>query len=182
MTTSSLKVCVLVPEQCYHMKTLYDHGERTSPKACFECKCEDGSMECKQKDPNLICPPLPCPSSQQFSVPGECCKFCPGTKSGHPFTTRSSLTLLQANSTNYWIPGVDYCGRGHMCHVNATCINLTTTYACHCNNGYQGDGYECLGKYQTRKSNYLFDWPGPLRPFVCLVSCLLFLHACNLNL
>lgn len=61
------------------MKTLYDHGERTSPKACFECKCEDGSMECKQKDPNLICPPLPCPSSQQFSVPGECCKFCPGT-------------------------------------------------------------------------------------------------------
>ncbi|KAK6617717.1 hypothetical protein RUM43_013945 [Polyplax serrata] len=109
--------CPTCLKQCYHMKTLYDHGERTSPKACFECKCEDGSMECKQKDPNVVCPPLPCPSSQQFSVPGECCKFC---------------------------PGVDYCGRGHMCHINATCINLTTTYACHCNNGYQGDGYECL--------------------------------------
>lgn len=43
--------------------------------------------------------------------------------------------------------GVDYCSKGHMCHENATCLNLQTTYACQCNNGYFGDGHLCRGMY-----------------------------------
>lgn len=41
--------------------------------------------------------------------------------------------------------GVDYCILGHMCHMNATCLNLQTTYACQCNAGYFGDGHFCHG-------------------------------------
>lgn len=43
--------------------------------------------------------------------------------------------------------GVDYCGAGHQCHARAQCINLQTTYACHCLPGYTGDGKNCTGKY-----------------------------------
>lgn len=43
--------------------------------------------------------------------------------------------------------GVDYCSLGHECHENATCLNLETRYACHCNNGFKGDGYNCVGMY-----------------------------------
>jgi hypothetical protein len=41
--------------------------------------------------------------------------------------------------------GVDYCILGHMCHMNATCLNLQTTYACQCNAGFFGDGRFCHG-------------------------------------
>ena len=43
------------------------------------------------------------------------------------------------------IIGVDYCAKGHKCHANASCLNLQTTYACHCNIGFQGDGHNCHG-------------------------------------
>lgn len=42
--------------------------------------------------------------------------------------------------------GVDYCAKGHNCHLNASCLNLETTYTCHCNTGYKGDGESCEGK------------------------------------
>lgn len=43
--------------------------------------------------------------------------------------------------------GVDYCAKGHACHANATCLNLQTTYACHCNHGFHGDGHKCTGTF-----------------------------------
>lgn len=59
--------------------TFYDHGDMVNMKQCLQCQCHDGSMQCTKIDPNTICPPLPCPPEDQFSVQGECCKFCPGT-------------------------------------------------------------------------------------------------------
>ncbi|KAE8753166.1 hypothetical protein FOCC_FOCC000089, partial [Frankliniella occidentalis] len=106
----------LCNQQCFLRGVLYDHGESVNLKQCVECECRDGSMHCKRIDPDTMCPALACPAAQQFSVPGECCKFC---------------------------PGVDYCAKGHTCHRNATCLNLQTTYACHCDAGFTGDGHSC---------------------------------------
>lgn len=44
-----------------------------------------------------------------------------------------------------FLTGVDYCAKGHVCHANATCRNLQTTYACQCDQGFQGDGRLCIG-------------------------------------
>ncbi|KAK7791795.1 hypothetical protein R5R35_010896 [Gryllus longicercus] len=108
--------CPSCLKQCYLRGVLYDHGESVNLRQCVECECRDGSMHCKRIDPETMCPPLPCTTQEQFSVPGECCKFCPGT---------------------------DYCTKGHICHANATCLNLQTTYACQCNAGFFGDGHIC---------------------------------------
>lgn len=65
-------------ERCYYRGLSYDHGERVSPRQCMECVCLDGSMQCRPLDPQRHCPSLSCPVSQQFSVPSQCCKQCPG--------------------------------------------------------------------------------------------------------
>ncbi|XP_023727733.1 protein kinase C-binding protein NELL1 isoform X2 [Cryptotermes secundus] len=108
--------CPSCLKQCYLSGVMYDHGESVNPKECIECECLDGLMKCKRIDPETMCPPLSCSPQEQFSVPGNCCKFC---------------------------KGVDYCILGHMCHMNATCLNLQTTYACQCNAGFFGDGHFC---------------------------------------
>ena len=44
----------------------------------------------------------------------------------------------------------------HTCDGNATCKNNDGSYACQCNDGYSGNGYECKGKKQySRKSSYV---------------------------
>ncbi|CAG9563346.1 unnamed protein product [Danaus chrysippus] len=108
--------CPTCLRQCLLKGTLYEHGERFAPKECAECVCHDGNMQCARVDPDTACPPLPCDAPDQFTVPGECCKFC---------------------------PGVDYCSMGHSCDENATCMNLNTKYTCKCNQGFQGDGITC---------------------------------------
>ncbi|KAK0176776.1 hypothetical protein PV328_000881 [Microctonus aethiopoides] len=108
--------CPVCLKQCLLLGVIYDHGEKVSPRQCVECNCVDGSFTCHKVDTEIRCPPLPCPPSEQISVAEECCKFC---------------------------PGVDYCAKGHECHSNASCLNLQTTYACHCNIGFQGDGHNC---------------------------------------
>ena len=32
------------------------------------------------------------------------------------------------------------------CHDDAVCTNTKGAYNCTCNNGYEGDGYNCTGK------------------------------------
>ncbi|XP_072749694.1 protein kinase C-binding protein NELL1 isoform X3 [Anoplolepis gracilipes] len=108
--------CPMCLKQCFLHGVIYDHGEKVSPRQCVECDCFDGSFTCQKFDTDIKCPPLPCPPSEQISVAEECCKFC---------------------------PGVDYCAKGHKCHANASCLNLQTTYACHCDIGFQGDGLNC---------------------------------------
>nr|CAD7260549.1 unnamed protein product [Timema shepardi] len=108
--------CPSCLKQCLLRGVMYDHGESVSLKQCVECECRDGAMHCKKIDPETVCPQLECSPQEQFSIPGVCCKFC---------------------------RGVDYCTMGHMCHANATCLNLQTTYACQCNVGFFGDGHMC---------------------------------------
>lgn len=69
-----------VSEQCFLRGNMYDHGESVSFKQCVECTCQNGFMPCKRIDPETMCPPLTCSPKEQFSVPEECCKFCPGIK------------------------------------------------------------------------------------------------------
>ncbi|XP_041972767.1 protein kinase C-binding protein NELL1-like [Aricia agestis] len=108
--------CPTCLRQCFLKGTLYEHGERYRPKECAECVCHDGNMQCTRVDPDTACPPLPCDPQDQFTVLGECCRFC---------------------------PGVDYCSLGHTCDDNATCMNLNTMYTCKCNSGFKGDGQTC---------------------------------------
>ncbi|KAL5011247.1 hypothetical protein ScPMuIL_011670, partial [Solemya velum] len=37
----------------------------------------------------------------------------------------------------------DFCALGNDCHINASCVNLATRYACQCHSGFQGDGRHC---------------------------------------
>ncbi|KAJ8968326.1 hypothetical protein NQ314_002362 [Rhamnusium bicolor] len=53
--------------------------------------------------------------------------------------------LLTKACVHFILTGVDYCAKGHNCHANATCLNLQTTYACQCDQGFQGDGRVCTG-------------------------------------
>lgn len=53
--------------------------------------------------------------------------------------------LLTSGMFVFTLTGVDYCAKGHFCHDNATCLNLQTTYACQCDQGFQGDGTMCTG-------------------------------------
>ncbi|KAF5270123.1 hypothetical protein FQA39_LY08535 [Lamprigera yunnana] len=108
--------CQSCLRDCLMQGVFYDHGDLVNLHQCLECECRDGSMNCTRIIPETMCPKLTCPPEEQFSIPGECCKFC---------------------------PGIDYCAKGHICHVNASCLNLQTTYACHCDQGFHGDGHMC---------------------------------------
>ena len=39
---------------------------------------KDGKTSCKQIVAETMCPLLDCPSEQQLTREGECCKFCAG--------------------------------------------------------------------------------------------------------
>lgn len=55
-----------------------------------------------------------------------------------PITNQNQIMMKQK--------GDDYCGKGHACHINATCLNLNTKYSCTCRSGFRGNGFECTGK------------------------------------
>ncbi|XP_023014295.1 protein kinase C-binding protein NELL1 isoform X2 [Leptinotarsa decemlineata] len=110
------RCCQSCLKNCLFNGQFYDHGEVITVKKCVDCECKDGSMKCNKTDPEKSCPKLNCPPEKQFSVPDHCCMFC---------------------------PGVDYCAKGHYCHANASCLNLQTTYACQCDQGFHGDGRMC---------------------------------------
>lgn len=97
-------------------------------------------MHCRRIDPVTSCPELKCPVEEQFSVPDECCNFCPGMFIYKCFY----LILIRVCYLLYSFDlGVDYCAKGHECHKDATCLNLKTQYACQCNKGHEGDGRHC---------------------------------------
>ncbi|XP_076324336.1 protein kinase C-binding protein NELL2-like isoform X1 [Tachypleus tridentatus] len=105
--------CPICLKKCLMDGEIYDHGEGKKLGNCQKCYCNNGNMICERKQE---CPPLSCPVEDSFIVEGECCKVC---------------------------KGIDYCSKGHDCHINANCSNLYTRYICHCTIGYQGDGKHC---------------------------------------
>ncbi|PSN32075.1 Protein kinase C-binding protein NELL1 [Blattella germanica] len=115
--------CPSCLKQCYLRGEMYDHGESVNPKECVECECLDGVMKCKRIDPDTMCPPLSCSPQDQFSVPGNCCKFC---------------------------KDVDECQQeggleGHHCHSNTRCVNTNGSYICECLPGYRRlDKFNCV--------------------------------------
>uniref|UniRef100_A0A1B6DC00 Protein kinase C-binding protein NELL2 n=1 Tax=Clastoptera arizonana TaxID=38151 RepID=A0A1B6DC00_9HEMI len=155
--------CKSCLKQCYLRGTLYDHGDSVNFKQCVECECRDGSMHCTRIDPETMCPPLPCPPSQQFSVPDECCKFCPdvneclnkGGENGHHCHSNTRCVNTFGGYECECLPGhrrldryncveIDECTTGqHQCNIHATCRNTQGSYHCECQEGYSGDGYTC---------------------------------------
>ncbi len=71
-------------------------------------------------------------------------------------TRKTKIKLKKQNKK-----GVDYCASANrVCHARAQCINLQTTYACHCSPGYTGDGKHCSGTYlhnETKTKKQLPD-------------------------
>lgn len=41
---------------------------------------------------------------------------------------------------------INECNGDHGCHVNAACRNTPGSFVCQCNNGYQGNGFDCTGE------------------------------------
>ncbi|XP_050392092.1 protein kinase C-binding protein NELL1 isoform X1 [Patella vulgata] len=108
--------CPFCLTNCYYSGQYFDHGQDFKPRVCVNCTCDNGKMICEQQDPEESCPKLNCPESERLQIQGECCPVCKGT---------------------------NFCGLGHNCHINATCVNLATRYACQCQLGFQGDGIHC---------------------------------------
>lgn len=41
---------------------------------------------------------------------------------------------------------IDECKEGtHTCHHHADCVDIQNGFLCECREGYQGDGFECIG-------------------------------------
>ncbi|XP_046442081.1 protein kinase C-binding protein NELL1-like isoform X2 [Daphnia pulex] len=106
--------CRTCLKQCYFRGLNYDHGERVSPRHCLECQCLNGSMQCRPLDPELHCPALSCPPSEQFTVANECCQQCPD--------------INECDTEGG--PG------GHRCGANTVCVNTAGSYRCDCLPGY----------------------------------------------
>lgn len=55
----------------------------------------------------------------------------------------------------------DFCV-GHQCHEKARCLNVSPKYTCHCEKGFQGDGFNCTGEltrsfHRTANGNLLLS-------------------------
>ena len=48
------------------------------------------------------------------------------------------FNISEINRCNYTIDG---------CHTNASCVNITGSYMCVCNQGFSGNGAMCTGMY-----------------------------------
>ncbi|XP_056639963.1 protein kinase C-binding protein NELL2-like isoform X2 [Diorhabda sublineata] len=121
--------CPSCLKECMFLGVFYEHGEVVTIKKCTECACNDGNMKCNRINPATACPKLNCPPEEQFNVTDQCCMFC---------------------------PGIDYCAKGNYCHANASCLNLQTTYACQCDQGFQGDGKMCIDIDECQQEGGLY--------------------------
>ena len=51
------------------------------------------------------------------------------------------------NASFFQTSDIDECvDNSDSCHADAVCTNTKGAYNCTCNNGYEGDGFNCTGK------------------------------------
>lgn len=56
---------------------------------------------------------------------------------------------LLSSSLIFIVTDIDECSdNSHDCHLLATCINTNGSFKCDCNEGYNGDGKSCSGKFE----------------------------------
>ena len=44
------------------------------------------------------------------------------------------------------LPDMDECSVMDRCHVDAICNNTIGSFMCICREGYEGDGFNCMGR------------------------------------
>ena len=64
-----------------------------------------------------------------------------------PFFLRAKVTNKTSFLNSYFPPlDVDECITGHNCNSNANCTNTIGSYNCSCNDGFEGNGFNCSGE------------------------------------
>ncbi|XP_022172901.1 protein kinase C-binding protein NELL1-like isoform X4 [Myzus persicae] len=143
---------------------LFEHGDTINLEPCLTCICLNGVVKCDRVDAQTQCPVLECDISEQFSVPDQCCKFCPdvdecssvGGPNGHHCDVNTTICVNTPGSyackcntgyarlNRFECVDVDECSSAEPpCHVHAACANSPGSYSCKCADGYEGDGYTC---------------------------------------
>ncbi|XP_025418188.1 protein kinase C-binding protein NELL1-like isoform X2 [Sipha flava] len=152
-----------------------EHGDTINYEPCLSCNCLNGVLKCDKVDAKTQCPVLECDVSEQFSVPDQCCKFCPdvdeclsiGGQNGHHCDANTTICVNTPGSytcrcnagyarlNRFECADIDECSSDEEppCHVHATCTNSPGSYSCKCLDGYEGDGYTCRPVCQQKCLN-----------------------------
>ncbi|XP_016659491.1 protein kinase C-binding protein NELL1 isoform X5 [Acyrthosiphon pisum] len=153
---------------------VFEHGDTINLEPCLTCICLNGVVKCDKVDAQTQCPVLECDISEQFSVPDQCCKFCPdvdeclsvGGPNGHHCDVNTTICVNTPGSysckcnagyarlNRFECVDVDECSSAEPpCHVHAACANSPGSYSCKCADGYEGDGYTCRPVCQQKCLN-----------------------------
>ena len=65
-----------------------------------------------------------------------------------------------------FIPDVNECMLTSLCDLNAICVNFDGSYFCRCNDGYSGNGHQCVGKNKTTLIGDINNKPYSVKPGV----------------
>ncbi|XP_029650275.1 protein kinase C-binding protein NELL1 isoform X1 [Octopus sinensis] len=155
---------------CIYNDTMKKEGERWSPNKCTVCICKNTSVICKHRDCSVVdcrnpvyrdcCKPASdnccIMDNNEYYNPGEKfqksnCFYCACDNASIVCNQTSCPELNCSKDSRIYIDGeccpicngTNFCALDHNCHVNATCVNLTTRYICQCKSGFHGNGTHC---------------------------------------
>ena len=94
-------------------------------------------------------------------------------------TLNSSLKYLLCNPTD-----IDECSDSQLnsCSENATCKNSIGNYSCECNEGYEGNGFNCPGECAIELLQHPYYYlKSKMVEFMLIIHCFFccFLHLCE---
>ncbi len=76
----------------------------------------------------------------------------------HIFYLIMILTKLIVPFLSFHDSDINECEESfHNCNVNAECVNLEGSFACECDNGFEGNGIICEGNDGINKSKYVWN-------------------------